>query len=55
MKPWHFIKASLGATAFAAPFLFVPAMAQDDTVTISHYFTGELGQKGITEIFAEFK
>lgn len=55
MKPWHLIKALLGATALAAPFLFAPAFAQDDTVTISHYFTGELGQKGITEIFAEFK
>lgn len=55
MKPWHLIKASLGATALAAPFLFTPASAQDDTVTISHYFTGELGQKGMTEIFAEFK
>lgn len=55
MKPWHFMKASLGASVLATPFLFAPAFAQDDTVTISHYFTGELGQKGITEIFAEFK
>ncbi|HET7714240.1 MAG TPA: extracellular solute-binding protein [Bauldia sp.] len=55
MKPRHLIKASLGLTVLAAPFLLAPAYAQDDTVTISHYFTGELGQKGITEIFAEFK
>jgi multiple sugar transport system substrate-binding protein/raffinose/stachyose/melibiose transport system substrate-binding protein len=54
MKPRH-LMAALGATALAAPFLFGPASAQEDTVTISHYFTGELGQKGITEIFSEFK
>ena len=35
--------------------MFAPASAEEDTVTISHYFTGELGLKGITEIFAEFK
>lgn len=55
MKPWHLIKASLGATALAAPFLFAPASAQEDAVTITHYFTGEIGLKGITEIFADFK
>ena len=30
-------------------------MRRTTTVTISHYFTGDLGQKGITEIFDEFK
>lgn len=53
----HLIKTSIGAAIVAAPVQMValPSFAQDDTVTISHYFTGELGQKGIQEIFAAFK
>jgi len=55
MKPWNLVKASLAATVLAAPFLIAPASAEEDTITISHYFTGEIGLKGITEIFADFK
>lgn len=55
MKLWTLIRTAAGASVLAAPILATPALAQDDTVTISHYFTGELGQKGITEIFGEFK
>jgi len=53
MKPLHLMKAALGASVLAAPFMLGSAAAED-AVSVSHYFTGELGQKGITEIFAEF-
>ena len=57
MKHWQFIKgtAAIAVAAAALHFGSLPSYAQDDTVTISHYFTGDLGQKGITEIFNEFK
>ncbi|MCB1499117.1 MAG: extracellular solute-binding protein [Bauldia sp.] len=47
------MKATLGATALVAPLMLGSASAED-AVSVSHYFTGELGQKGITEIFTEF-
>ncbi|MDR3496612.1 MAG: extracellular solute-binding protein [Ancalomicrobiaceae bacterium] len=51
----HFIKRALMAAAVALPTGTgaAPSFAAD-TVTISHYFTGELGRKGIEEIFAKF-
>lgn len=57
MRPWQPLTTAVGAALVAASLHLVagPARAADDTVTISHYFTGELGQKGITEIFQEFK
>ncbi len=57
MKHWQIIKLSAGAAVVAAALQLgtLPSYAQEDTVTISHYFTGDLGQKGITEIFNEFK
>ncbi|MCP4382298.1 MAG: extracellular solute-binding protein [Hyphomicrobiales bacterium] len=57
MKSWHLIQAAAGAALVAVPLQLStsPAFAEDDTVTVSHYFTGELGQKGITEIFDAFK
>jgi ABC-type glycerol-3-phosphate transport system substrate-binding protein len=43
--------------AFMAPALIAnaPSFAQDGEVTISHYFTGDLGLNGIKEVFAEFQ
>ena len=57
MRPWQLLQTAVGAALVAAPLHLAagPVLAADDTVTISHYFTGELGQKGITEIFLEFK
>ena len=57
MKHWQFIRLSAGVAVAAAALQVasVPAYAEDPVVTISHYFTGDLGQKGITEIFQEFK
>ena len=57
MKHWQFIKLSAGVAVVAAALQIasVPAYAEDPVVTVSHYFTGDLGQKGITEIFNEFK
>ena len=48
MKPWQLIQASVSAALIAAPFQFaaVPAAAEDDTVTISHYFTGDTRPEG---------
>ena len=42
--------ALAATTAFSAA---VPALA-DGEVTISHYFTGELGREGLVEIFKQF-
>lgn len=43
--------------AFMVPALIAnaPSFAQDGEVTISHYFTGDLGLNGIKEVFAEFQ
>ncbi|MDR3374561.1 MAG: extracellular solute-binding protein [Ancalomicrobiaceae bacterium] len=50
----HYIKRALLAAAIALPTGYgaAPSLAAD-TVTISHYFTGEMGRKGIEEIFAK--
>lgn len=57
MTHLHFVKrtAAVAVAAAALHFGSLPSYAQDNTVTVSHYFTGDLGQKGITEIFNEFK
>src|SRR5690242_1752534 len=57
MTHWQFVKgmAAVAVAAAALHFGSLPSYAQDTTVTVSHYFTGDLGQKGITEIFNEFK
>ena len=57
MKGLQFIKLSAGVAVVAAGLQIatVPANAEDPVVTVSHYFTGDLGQKGITKIFNEFK
>jgi len=51
-------RRSLLASALAATTLLVPALpalAQSGEVTISHYFTGDLGLNGLQEIFGEFQ
>ena len=47
--------AGVAVVAAALQIASVPAYAEDPVVTVSHYFTGDLGQKGITKIFKEFK
>lgn len=46
--------ASAVAAAAVAPLMAAPAMAAGE-VTISHYFTGDLGLTGLKEIFSEFQ
>ncbi|WP_223479386.1 ABC transporter substrate-binding protein [Oricola indica] len=50
-------RRNLLMTAIAVPALMTagPTLAADGEVTISHYFTGELGLGGLKEIFAEFQ
>ncbi len=50
-------RRTLLATAIAAPALMLGAgsWAQEGEVTISHYFTGDLGLGGLKEIFATFE
>jgi ABC-type glycerol-3-phosphate transport system substrate-binding protein len=56
MKPWQLIQGALGAAIVAAPMLAsVSAMAADNQITISHYFTGDLGLAGIKAFFDEYK
>lgn len=54
MKARQLTARSLGAALLTTALGIAAASAADDTVTVSHYFTGELGQKGITEIFESF-
>ena len=44
----------VSAAALAATGTFSGAALADGEVTISHYFTGELGLKGIQDAFAKF-
>jgi ABC-type glycerol-3-phosphate transport system substrate-binding protein len=57
MKPWHPIRAAVGATLLAMPlqFLSLPVSAAGTEITISHYFTGDLGLAGIKAYFDEYK
>ena len=57
MKPWHPIRAAVGATLLAMPlqFMSLPASAAGTEITISHYFTGDLGLAGIKAYFDEYK
>jgi multiple sugar transport system substrate-binding protein/raffinose/stachyose/melibiose transport system substrate-binding protein len=50
------VGAVLGALAVTGALLAgVPARAAGKEVTISHYFTGDLGHDAITKIFADFE
>jgi len=56
----HFARtlcASLAALTVAVfcPWVNSSALAADDQVTISHYFTGDLGREAITKIFTTFE
>lgn len=55
MKMWSALKAiSLGAMVSTSLLLSGGTALAADEVTISHYFTGELGREGLEEIFANF-
>lgn len=54
MKARQLTARSLGVALLTTALGIAAASAADDTVTVSHYFTGELGQKGINEIFESF-
>lgn len=57
MRPWHAKSAMLGAVMLAAtlPLTAAPARAADSEMTISHYFSGNVGLAGIQAFFDEFK
>ena len=57
MRTFHAVGAALSVAALAAPALFgsTPAVAADSEMTISHYFTGNVGLAGIQAFFTEFK
>lgn len=52
----HLFGSALGATVVAASMVAsLPAVAADNEITISHYFTGDLGLAGIQAFFDEYK
>ena len=57
MRTFHAVGAALSVAALAVPALFgsTPAVAADSEMTISHYFTGNVGLAGIQAFFTEFK
>ena len=56
MKLRHLFSGVLGAAMIAAPAVTsLPAAAADNEITISHYFTGDLGLAGIQAFFEEYK
>ncbi len=57
MRLWHAIGAVLGAVMLAAPLPLTStsALAADTEMTVSHYFSGNIGIAGIKDFFEEFK
>jgi ABC-type glycerol-3-phosphate transport system substrate-binding protein len=57
MKCWRLIRGAFGAALLAVPLQFasLSASAADSEMTVSHYFTGDLGLAGIKAYFDEFK
>lgn len=58
MKHWDALRGLVGAALLAAPLQaasLLPAAAADKEMTISHYFTGQIGLAGLQAFFEEFK
>lgn len=56
MKPWHLIRGAFRVAAVAAPVLAaLPAVAAENEIAVSHYFTGDIGLAGIQAFFEEYK
>lgn len=55
MKLRHLFSGVLGVAMIAAPAVTSLPAAAAEEVTISHYFTGDLGRDGLEEIFKQFE